>query len=85
VSFTSLSNPSLATSVPTSSSPALATRFGSSKVTTSRSNLRETRLTESASCAVDYDDLRDRHRPSSRGTFREWASPSDGVHRWIEA
>ena len=85
VAFTSRSSSRRTTSVPTSSSPALATRFGSSKLTRTRSMACDTRLTESASRSGGLGDVRHRHRRCSGGTFRGWSAASGQVNRWIEA
>src|SRR5439155_19764172 len=75
VPLISVSNPSRDASVATTNRPALATRFGSSKVTSTRSIACDTPLTGSASSTGDNDDVRHRHRPSSGGTFRGYAAP----------
>src|SRR5215211_2962557 len=82
--FTSRSRSSRTTSVDTRSSPALATRFGSSKVTSTRSIRCDTRFTGCASWVRDLGDVRHRHRPYSGGTVRGWAPASDHINRWIE-
>ena len=61
VASINVSNPSRCDNVATSNSPASATRFGSSKVTSMRSMLCDTRVTGSASCA---GQLRRRRTPS---------------------
>src|SRR5215213_2166223 len=64
--------------------PALATRFGSSKDTSTRSMACDTRVTESVSCGWDADDVRDLHRPSpgdlSRG-YATYLTPDQSVDR----
>src|SRR3990172_7191734 len=68
------SNPSRTTSVATTTSPALATKFGSSTITSVRSIACDTPLTGSASSVGDHDDFEHRHRPSPGGTFRGYAA-----------
>src|SRR6266508_3043228 len=83
--LTSASRPTRCISVPVANKPALATRFGSSKVTSIRSIPRDTPLTESASPADDGHGFRHRHRPSPGRLFRGYAALSQLPHRWIEA
>ena len=67
-------------------SPALATRLSSSKMTSTRSNGCDTRVTESASRDCGTDDVRHRHRPSSGGLSRGYAhhlTPSRSVDRGL--
>jgi hypothetical protein len=74
-SLINASNLSRLISVPTRISPALPTKFGSSKTTSSRSIPREAVLTESAFRIWVFDDLENRHLPSPGGTFRGRAPP----------
>ena len=53
-----------------STSPALATRFGSSKVTATRSIPRDTGFTESASFVGENYGVSNRNSPSNGGIFR---------------
>ena len=66
----SFSSPSRLTKVATSTSPALATRFGSSKVTATRSIPRDTGFTESASFVGENYGVKYRNSPSNGGIFR---------------
>ncbi len=65
-------------------SPPLATRFGSSNFTTTRSNPCDTRLIESASCGGRRLMTRHRHRPCSGGLSRGYAAYLTPPDRWIE-
>ena len=100
IEFTIASSPSRTASVPTSNSPALATRFGSSNVTSMRSMACDTRLTESASRVGDCCDFEHRNRRCSGGTFRGYAtqltevtggsrlsrrSPRPATRRWLRS
>ena len=66
----SLSSPSRFARVAMSTSPALATRFGSSKVTATRSIPRDTGFTESASFVGENYGVKYRNSPSIGGIFR---------------
>ena len=68
------SRPSRRTKVATSNRPALATRFGSSKVTQTRSIPRDTGFTESASFVVENNGVSNRNSPSIGGIFRGCAA-----------
>ena len=85
VASINVSNPSRSDNVATSSSPASATRFGSSKMTSIRSMLCDTRVTGSASCPGQQDDVEHRHCPSSGGLSGGYAGRLNPPHRWIEA
>src|SRR5439155_5248675 len=74
VAFTNDSTRSRTISVAGTIRPAFATSDSSSKVTSTRSIVRDTPPTGSASSTGDNDDVRHRHRPSSGGTFRGYAS-----------
>src|SRR3954465_12408418 len=74
VAFTRASNPSRWVSVATSNNPALATRFESSKVTSTRRTACDTRLTGSASWLPDNEGFRPPHRPSPGGLSRGYAT-----------
>lgn len=83
--FTKRSSRRRTATVPTSSSPALATRFGSSKLTRMRSMACDTRLTEKCLLRWRPRRIKHRHRRCSGGTFRGYAAASAQVNRWIEA
>jgi len=72
------SRPRRTARVDTSSNPALATRLGSSKVTSMRSIPRDTAFTESASWLADKWRLRHRYFPKQGGTFRGYAAIYSG-------
>src|ERR1019366_7685979 len=77
--------PRRAINVAGTTSPALATRVRSSKITSTRSTERDTRLTGNASQVGDEDDVEHRHRPSPGRLFRGTRPASTDINRWIEA
>ena len=79
------SSPSLATTVAMSNRPALATRFGSSKVTAIRLIPRDTGFTESASFVVENYGVSNRNSPSIGGIFRGCAASDQMARRCFEA
>ena len=81
----SFSSPSRLAKVATSTRPALATRFGSSKVTATRSIPRDTGFTESASFVGENYGVKYRNSPSNGGIFRGCAVSDHVATRWIEA
>lgn len=85
VALISASSSSRAANVATNTRPALATRFGSSKITSMRSLPRDTPLTGNASRLGDNGDFEHRHRPSPGRLFRGYADPQPLSHRWIQA
>ena len=69
----SFSSPSRLAKVEMSTRPALATKFGSSKVTATRSIPRDTGLTESASFVGENYGVSNRNSSSNGGIFRGYA------------
>src|SRR5271166_3384559 len=83
--LTRLSSPRRTMSVAGTISPASATRFGSSKITSAPSIARDTELTESASWFGNNSDVEHRYFPKHGGTFRGCAGSVQLFNRWIEA
>jgi len=79
------SSPSRPTNVATSSSPAFATRLGSSKVTSMRSIPRDTAVTGSASSDWVLATSNIASFPSREALSADARLSTPTVHRWIEA
>ena len=77
--FTSASRPRRTMSVAGTRSPASATSVGSSKVTATRSIMRDDEFTGSASSGWDYGGVENHHFPKQGGTFRGCAAFSSRV------